>query len=392
MKKILMVSSTRADYGLLYPVIKKFREKENQEFEFLLAVTGTHLSEDYGYTVKEIEKDEIRVDYRIECPVASKTEIDIAENISITIQKFTELFVNVKPDAVMILGDRYEILGVVIASLISKIPVFHIAGGDTTEGAIDESIRHSITKMSYLHFTTNPEAQKRVIQMGEAPERVYNVGSTSVDNILNDTLLTKEEALASIGLADCKYVLCTYHPVTLEKSSSLKEIEQLIDVLRKLDCEVIITKSNADLGGGSINQYLDEVAEKYKNIHVYTSLGRHRYLSVMKYAECVIGNSSSGIVETPVFHIPTVNIGNRQKGRFRSDSVIDASLTDGKLEDVISYAMSEEGKERARNAANPYGDGHAAERIVKISLNTINEEIDMQKQFIDSNIWNSVTR
>lgn len=386
MKKILMVSSTRADYGLLHPVIKKFREKENDDFRFLLAVTGTHLSEIYGYTVEEIEKDGVRVDFKIECPVESILETDIADNIGITIRKFTELFIRETPEALMILGDRYEILGVVIAALISKIPVFHIAGGDTTEGAIDESIRHSITKMSYIHFTTNPEAEKRVIQMGESPDRVYNVGSTSVDNILNDTLLTKKEALASIGLSECKYVLCTYHPVTLEKTSSLNEIKQLVKVLSKLDCEVIITKSNADLGGGSINQYLDDAAEKYKNVHVYTSLGRLRYLSIMKYAECVIGNSSSGIVETPVFQIPTVNIGNRQKGRFRADSVIDASLTDGKLEEIIAYALSKEGKAMAMKAINPYGDGHAAEKIVNKALELISNDIDIQKTFVDYNL------
>lgn len=383
MKKILMVSSTRADYGLLYPVIRKFREKENQDFKFLLSVTGTHLSAEYGYTIEEIEKDNIRVDYKIVCPVESKNEMNISDNISVTIQKFTELMTKETPDALLILGDRYEILGVVISALICKIPVFHVAGGDTTEGAIDESIRHSITKMSYLHFTTNPEARKRVIQMGESPERVYNVGSTSVDNILNEKLLSKEEALAAIGLSKCKYVLCTYHPVTLGRESALQEIKVLIEVLKKLECEVIITKSNADLGGGSINEYLDEAAEKYSNIHVYSSLGRFRYLSVMKHAECVIGNSSSGIVETPVFHIPTINIGNRQKGRFRAESVMDVSLKDGKLETIIKYAMSEEGQQMARKAINPYGDGNAAEKIVEISLECINNQINMQKHFVD---------
>lgn len=385
MKKILMVSSTRADYGLLYPVIKKFREQENQDFQLLLAVTGTHLSKEYGYTIEEIEKDHIRVDHKIECPVLSQKETDIAENMAVTIRFFTELFMKELPEAVLVLGDRYEIMAVVIAAMICKLPVFHIAGGDTTEGAIDENIRHCITKMSYLHFTTNPEAEKRVIQMGESPDRVYNVGSTSVDNILGEKLLSKQAVLDSLELSECKYVLCTYHPVTLEKSSSIQEIKNLMDVLKNLDCEVIITKSNADLGGSEINQYLDKAAEKYSNIHVYSSLGRIRYLSAMKYAECVIGNSSSGIIETPVFHIPTVNIGDRQKGRLCADSVFNTPLEKDALQKTIEYAMSEEGKQRAKQAVNPYGDGHTAKQIVEISMKYIKNPINIKKCFENVN-------
>ena len=380
MKNIAIVTSTRAEYGLLYPVISRFRALENDDFKCSLLVTGTHLSEKFGHTVDEIVKDGIRIDERIECSTGSANETDIAKNMSDTIEKFTACFSQNKYDAVMVLGDRYEILAVVIAAMICRIPVFHIGGGDISEGAIDDVIRHSVTKMSYLHFSTNEESRQRIIQLGEDPERVLNVGSTSIDNILNEKLMSKEEALQSVGLPDCDYILCTYHPETIDQTG-MNEVKDLIGILSRLSIEIIVTKSNSDLGGEEINKYLDEAGKKYDNIHVYASLGRIRYLSLMKYAKCVVGNSSSGIVETPAMHIPTVNIGDRQRGRLRASSVFDCTADKDAMEYTINYALSEKGQYVARKSPNPYGDGHAAERIVEKSISCLKENIDLKKHF-----------
>ena len=380
MRNIAVVTSTRAEYGLLHPVIRGFRALENNDFKCSLLVTGTHLGERYGRTIDEIINDGIRVDEKLECSTGSANEADIAENMSDTIRSFTACFSEHKYDAVMVLGDRYEILAVVIAAMICRIPVFHISGGDISEGAIDDVIRHSITKMRYLHFPTNEEARQRIIQLGEDPERVFNAGSTSVDNILNEKLMTKEEALDSVGWSDCDYIICTYHPETIDQSG-LNEVKDLVSVLGDLDLEVIITKSNSDLGGEEINRFLDEAGEKYDNIHVYASLGRLRYLSLMKYARCVVGNSSSGIVEAPAMHVPTVNIGDRQRGRLRAESVFDCPADRDAIKDKIEYALSAKGQEIAKNSSNPYGDGRAAERIVAESMKCLESKIDLKKHF-----------
>lgn len=383
MKRIAVITSTRADYGLLYPIIKEFRTHESKSFQLALIVTGTHLAANYGHTINEILEDNIRVDYTIKCSVNSKTENDIAENISDTIKKFTALFISEKFDFILILGDRYEILGTAISAMICRIPIFHISGGDTTEGAIDESIRHAITKMSLCHFTTNEISRKRVIQMGEDPQRVYNVGSTSVDNILREQLLDKKDALKSIGLDDCKFIICTYHPVTLDRSSALNDIKILITVLEQLNIDIIVTKSNSDLGGEEINQYLDKISESHKKIHVYSSLGRLRYLSLMKWAECIIGNSSSGIVEAPALKVMTINIGDRQKGRLQSVSVINAKMEKDDLNKKIKFALSSEGKQLALSAQNPYGKGDSAKQIVDISFKWLEKDLDLKKEFRD---------
>ncbi len=380
MKNLAILTSTRAEYGLLYPVIKKFREHEDSGFRCSLIVTGTHLSGRHGYTINEIHLDNIRVDFEVKCEVDSSSELDIAHNMADTIEKFSDCFIKNGFDTVVVLGDRYEIMAVAIAAMLCHIPVFHIGGGDTTEGAIDESIRHSITKMSYLHFPSNEQSRKRIIQMGEDQERVFNVGSTSIDNILNEKLMSKNEVLASIGLDDCNYILCTFHPETID-NSGLDEVKNLIDILRRLNYEVIITKANSDLGGEAINTLLDEADKKYENIHVYASLGRIRYLSLMKYAKCVVGNSSSGIIETPALHVPTVNIGNRQRGRLRAESVFDCSTEMEDIKKNLDFALSEKGQEIAKNCHNPYGDGNAAQRIVDISLDAFNRKIDLKKHF-----------
>ena len=385
MKKIAVVTATRAEYGLLMPVIRELRKYENNAFKTDLIVTGTHLSEQYGMTVHEIEADGLRIDHQINISVKSGSALDISKNQAEVLEKFAALFTKEKYNAVLLLGDRYEALAIAIAAGNTRTPVFHLCGGDTTEGALDEWIRHSITKISYLHFVTNEESRKRVIQLGEAPKRVFNFGSTSIDNILHVADMTKEEALVSVGLTDCEYAICTYHPVTMENENLEEQIVSFLNAMKAFpDLQFIVTKSNADQGGAKINELLDEAAKKIDNLHVFTSLGIRRYLSLMKYAEFVLGNSSSGIIETPAFHVPTVNIGDRQRGRLQSESIINCAPDTGAIIAAIKTAMSEDYKSICKKVVSPYGDGHAAERIADKTLETVMDGgIDLKKKFFD---------
>lgn len=382
MKKIAVVTSTRAEYGLLSPVIRELRKRECDKLIVHLIVTGTHLSEKYGKTIEEITD---RIDFQIPISVASESEADISSNQAEALVRFTELFSSEKYDAVILLGDRYEMLAIAIAAGNTRTPIFHLCGGDTTEGALDEWIRHSITKIAYLHFVTNEESKKRVIQLGEDPFRVFNYGSTSIDNILTVADMSRAEALGSVGLSDCKYALCTYHPVTMEGGSVDDQVASFLGaIIAYPELQFIVTKSNADQGGARINQLLDEADTKIKNLHVYTSLGIKRYLSLMKYAEFVLGNSSSGIVETPAFRVPTVNIGDRQKGRLQTGSIINCGNGKDEIIKAIERAMSEEHHKICRDVISPYGNGHAAEKIVAKAIEIVEKgSIDLKKRFYE---------
>lgn len=382
MKKIAVVTATRAEYGLLSPVIKELRKYENEDLRIELIVTGTHLSASYGMTIEEIND---RIDHRISISVFSNSEQDISKNQAEALIKFTALFISEKYDAVLVLGDRYETLAIAIAAGNTRTPVFHLCGGDTTEGALDEWIRHSITKISYLHFVTNEDSRKRVVQLGEDPSRVFNYGSTSIDNILHETDMSKEDALCSVGLQDCHYAVCTYHPVTMESGSVDTLIAEFIKTIKSFpDIQFIITKSNADQGGARINELLDTAELEIDNMHVFTSLGAKRYLSLMRNAEFVLGNSSSGIIETPAFHIPTVNIGDRQRGRLQSESIINCGITTSEIVEAINTALSPQHKEICRNVISPYGDGHASERIAKKAVEVVFDgKINLKKKFYD---------
>mgnify|MGYP003305259855 CR=1 FL=1 len=385
MKKIAVITSTRAEYGLLSPVIAELRKYESDEFRAELVVTGTHLSEAYGMTVNEIEKDGMRIDHRIIIPLQSETEADISNDQAETLVKFTDLFAAEKYDAIVILGDRYEMLAIAIAAGNTRTPIFHLCGGDTTEGAMDEWIRHCITKISYLHFTTNEDSRRRVIQLGEDPERVFNFGSTSIDNILTVADMSREEALKSVGLENCRYAVCTYHPVTMEGGDVDKQMVQFLGAIEAFpELEFIVTKSNADQGGARINELLDKADTEISNLHVFTSLGVRRYLSLMKYSEFVLGNSSSGIIETPAFHVPTVNIGDRQRGRLQSESIINCGTVKEDICRAIEVAMSDEHRDICRKVVSPYGDGHAAEQIAEKSIDILmSGSIDLAKKFYD---------
>ncbi len=385
MKKVAIVTATRAEFGLLMPVIRELEKHENGDFKVELIVTGTHLSDKYGMTVQEIRGNGFRIDHEIPVSVRSESELDISANQAEVLVKFTELFELQQYNAIILLGDRYETLAIAIAAGNTRTPVFHLCGGDTTEGALDEWIRHSITKISYLHFTTNEDSRKRVIQLGEEPKRVFNFGSTSIDNILHAADMTKEESLASVGLTDCKYAVCTYHPVTMEGGSVDRHLDSFLTAIQVFPMiQFIVTKSNADQGGARINELLDKAEEEIPNIHVFTSLGIRRYLSLMKYAEFVLGNSSSGIIETPAFHVPTVNIGDRQRGRLQSESIINCEANKESIVEAIDKAMSVEYKTVCKTVVSPYGDGHAGERIAnKVFETVMGCSIDLKKKFFD---------
>ena len=382
MKKIAVVTATRAEYGLLSPVIKELRKQEDDELAIDLIVTGTHLSDQYGMTVKEIDD---RIDFQIPISVKSDSDEDISSNQAEVLVTFTRLFVREKYNAVILLGDRYETLAIAIAAGNTRTPIFHLCGGDTTEGAIDEWIRHSITKISYLHFVTNEESRKRVIQLGEDPARVFNYGSTSIDNIQHIADMTKAEALKSIGLTDCKFALCTYHPVTMESDCVDKQMVEFLSAIRSYtELQFIVTKSNADQGGARINKILDAAVDEIKNLHVYSSLGIRRYLSLMKYAEFVLGNSSSGIIEAPTFHVPTVNIGDRQKGRLQTKSIINCGTTEKEIIAAMDMARSKDHKEICSRVISPYGTGNAGKKIAIKAIEIVRSgKIDLKKPFFD---------
>lgn len=382
MKSVAIVTSTRAEYGLLSPVIKHLRQHENSDFKVDLIVTGTHLSPEYGMTVDEIDD---RIDFRVKVSTNSFTALDIAKNQSIYLTEFARIFSDKSYSAVILLGDRYEILAVAIAAGLTHTPIFHMCGGDTTEGAIDEWVRHSITKMSYLHFVSNESSRKRVIQLGEAPERVFNYGSTSVENILEKADMSKAEALNSVGLSECDYALCTYHPVTMEDDVIDEQLENFFLAIGKFpSLHFIITKSNADLGGARINYLLEKFAKNNSNVHVFSSLGVRRYLSLMKYSKFVIGNSSSGIIEAPCLHVPTVDIGDRQKGRALSESIINCGTSSNDIVSAINKATSDEFIDICKTTDCPYGDGLTSEKISKKVIEVLKKEtIELKKKFYD---------
>ena len=385
MKKIAVVTATRAEYGLLSPVIDALRAYESDDLRIELIVTGTHLSEQYGMTIREIETAGTRIDRTVPVSVCSESEEDISANQAEVLIKFTRLFAGSRYSAVILLGDRYETLAVAVAAGNTRTPVFHLCGGDTTEGALDEWIRHSITKISYLHFVTNEDSRKRVIQLGEDPARVFNYGSTSIDNILHAADMTRKEALESVGLPDCRYAVCTYHPVTMEKGGVDGQVAYFLEAIRRFpSIQFIVTKSNADQGGARINALLDEAEPEIDNLHVFTSLGIRRYLSLMKYAEFVLGKSSSGIIETPAFKIPTVNIGDRQRGRLQTPSIIDCAPDADSIAAAIRTAMSKEHRAICREVVSPYGDGNAAARIAAKAVEIVRSGgIDLKKKFYD---------
>ena len=386
MKKVCVVTGTRAEYGLLKGLI--VRLSEESDIATKLVVTGAHLSQQYGMTLSEIEKDNIKIDKKIKI-IYDESDETTSEIMAKTLMEFGSYFKNNDIDLLIVLGDRYEIYAACIAAMNSRIPIAHLHGGEVTEGAMDDAMRHCITKMSALHFTSTETYKKRVIQLGEAPEKVFNVGAICVDNIRKQKLLSKFELEENIKieLGD-KYAVATYHPVTLDNNNVREEIETLVKaMLLKNDYKYIITKANADEGGNIVNKYLDEIKNQYSDrLLVVDSLGMLRYLTALKYCKFVIGNSSSGIIEAPVMGIPTINIGTRQKGRLRCDSIIDIDMDEKQIIKAIELAETEEMQKKAENNFDIYGSGNTAEKIVEIIKKEFkNDGINIVKKFYDIN-------
>lgn len=383
---ICVLTTTRADYGILRPLLLALRE--DPAFDLRLAVTGTHLSEAFGMTVREIEADGLPIDTRI--PILGEdagTPAAMPQEMARAIEGFGGYFQSRRPALLVVLGDRYEAFAASAAAATACIPIAHLHGGEATEGLLDECFRHCITKMSYLHFTAAEPYRQRVIQLGEDPARVFNVGGLGVENALHTDFLPPEALEADLGfpLFQRPCVVTTFHPVTLEPGSAGAQLEALLAAMaERTDLNFLITKANADAGGREINERLDAFAEGNPHCRVVASLGMRRYLSALKYAHCVLGNSSSGLVEAPSFGIPTVNIGDRQRGRLQAESVINCRPETEDILRALDLAGSPAFREAAAKTENPYGNGDTSGKICKIIKDTLRAgKIDLKKKFYD---------
>lgn len=383
MKKVCVVTGTRAEYHLLFPVLKRL--KNDSKLKLILVVTGSHLNASYGNTYKDIENDGFVIDAKINILQKEDKVHDINLAICKAIEGFDIFFSKERPDIVVLLGDRYEILSVAIVAMNYQIPIAHIHGGESTEGAIDECIRHSITKMSYLHFTSCEEYRNRIIQLGENPDRVFNVGGLGVENIKHEKLMTLFELEESLDFSlKGRFALVTFHPVTLDNNIAGDDFFKVLRALDHIDnLKIIFTKANADAGGLQINSLIDAyVRERSDKCIAVCSLGLVRYLTALKYAAIVIGNSSSGILETPSFAVPTVNIGDRQKGRIQAKNIINCQAETDAIINAIRKGLDEKFKEYVADTISPYGEGNASELIVKIIKQTLYaSSINLKKQF-----------
>ena len=364
MRKICIVTGTRAEYGLLYWLMKEV--EADPELQLQLIVTGMHLSPEFGLTYRTIEEDGFTIDARVEMLLSSDTPVGIAKSIGLGVIGFADALERLKPDIIVVLGDRYEILAAVQAALVARIPVAHIHGGETTEGAIDESIRHAITKMSHLHFVAAEPYRKRVIQLGEHPDTVFNVGALGIENITRLQLLDKTALEQSINFElGTSCFLVTYHPATLGSITPQAAMQALLDALDMFpEARIIFTKPNSDADGRILGRMIDEYAQQHQErVAVFTSMGQVRYLSALKLAAAVIGNSSSGIIEAPACNIPAVNIGDRQSGRLKAASIIDCLETTQSIASAINKALSPPFRDEIKYGASPYGYGETAAGI-----------------------------
>lgn len=382
MKKICVITGTRAEYGLLSKLMKRIDDCPDMQLQII--ATNMHLSPEFGLTYREIEADGFNIDKKVEMLLSSDTRNATTKSLGLGIIGFADAFEDLAPDMVVILGDRYEMLGAASAALLYGIPIAHISGGDVTEGAYDDAIRHSISKMSHLHFTSAEEYRQRVIQLGEQPDRVFNFGAIGLDNMRQIQFLDRQSLEQSIGFEigeDC--ILVTYHPVTMERNSAETQFGALLEAIDRVGCRVIFTKPNSDSDGRIIIKMIDEyVAANSDKAACYTSLGYVRYLSALQFVKAAVGNSSSGILEVPSFGIPTVNIGDRQKGRLRADSVIDCNTDVDSIEKSIRGALSQEWQTIARNATNPYEQPDTVARIFDV-LQQCDLSQMKQKRFYD---------
>jgi GDP/UDP-N,N'-diacetylbacillosamine 2-epimerase (hydrolysing) len=386
-KKICIVTGSRAEYGLLYWLLKEI--EASQDFELQLIVTGMHLSAEFGLTYKEIEKD-FKINKKIDIDLTLDTSLGISRSMSIAQISFAKAYNKLNPDIIILLGDRYEIFSAASAAMISKLPIAHIHGGEISEGSLDDCMRHCISKMSHLHFAATEEYRTRLIQLGENPSRVFNVGGLGIENIKRFQLLNKSEFEKSIHFKlNKKNILITFHPVTLENNTSKLHFKELLKAINDLDdTNIIFTKTNSDLNGKVINQMIDQYTKKYpKKSIAFSSLGQLRYLSAMQFVDAVVGNSSSGLIEASSFKIATINIGDRQKGRIKAKSVINCLPKKNNIKNSFKKIYSKDFQKLLNNVKNPYDNGFSSKKIIKV-LKNIKIENLLKKNFynIDFNL------
>lgn len=382
-KKVCFFTGTRAEYGLLFWLLKDV--DADPELTLQLLVSGMHLSFEFGETYKQIEQDGFKIDEKIEMLLSSNTAVGTAKSIGLGVLGFTDALYRLKPDIIVILGDRFEALSVAQTALILRIPVLHLHGGEITEGAYDDPIRHAITKLSYLHGTSTEEHRHRVIQLGEMPDRVFNVGAIGLDHLERTEFMTLQELSRSLNFdLTNKYFVVTYHPVTSGREEPEVSFKNILSALDEFpEYQVILTYPNADDGGKVIIPLLEQYATNNPvRVKAIRSLGHKRYLSAIKYSSAVIGNSSSGIIEVPAFNVPTVNVGIRQLGRACAKSVLHVDPI--KMDIVKSTIIGITGsyKEIGENIVNPYGQGDASGQVIKMIKS---KKIDLSKRFFDMN-------
>lgn len=361
---ICVITGSRADYGLLYWLMRDIQA--DRECELRVVVTGMHLSPEFGLTWRVVEQDGFPIDAKVESVLSSDTPAGVAKSVGLGLIGFADVFARLRQDVVVVLGDRYEIFAAAQAAYFARIPIAHIAGGDVTAGAFDEALRHGITKMAQLHFVTNREAAQRVRQLGESPEYIFDVGSPGIDYIRRMTLLDRADLETALGIRLHRRIfLVTFHPMTLSAQPAEEQLNELLAALDVFlvegDTSVVVTRPNADSGGRAILQRLDEFAASSDAVAVFTSLGQVRYLSLMAQANVVVGNSSSGLYEAPSLGIPTVNVGDRQQGRLAAASVVHCPVVSAEIVTAVRQALAM----NCRGVENPYGDGHASERILE---------------------------
>lgn len=384
MRKICVVTGTRAEFGQLSRVMRLINESDRTCLQVI--ATNMHLSPKYGETYREIEAAGFTIDRKVPMTVDGPDNANtVLKSMAAAIAGFADAFDELKPDLVLVLGDRYEILAAAEAALIERIPIAHIAGGEVTEGAFDDAIRHSITKMSQLHFAATEKYRSRIVQMGENPDRVYNVGALGVENIKKLDLLPKAEIESQLDFAlDSDTVLVTYHPVTLGDHTAESDIREFISALDEMkDIRVVFTMPNSDTGSSAIVDAINGfVGRNPGRAKAFKSLGVLRYLSVMRQVAAVVGNSSSGIVEAPSFGVPTLNIGDRQKGRLQADSIVNCESDRASVIAGLKKVLSPETREKAKNTTNPYEQADTARKIFDV-ISTCPLEGLNQKHFYD---------
>jgi len=381
-RKICVVTGTRAEYGLLRWVMECIQQTPGLELQ--VVATGMHLSPEFGLTYQEIEKDGFHIDRKVEMLLSSDTPSGLAKSMGLGLIGFGDVLQQLQPDLMLVLGDRFELFSAVAAAMVAQIPVAHLHGGESTEGAFDESIRHSITKMSHLHFVAAEEYRQRVIQLGENPKNIFLVGGLGIDNIKKLNLLNRSELENVLNFKlGSKNLLITFHPPTLEKEVSAKQMRELLNALSTLsDTQLIFTMPNADTDSRVIFYLIKQFVADHSNARAYTSLGQLRYLSCIKYVDGVVGNSSSGLIEVPSFAKGTINIGDRQRGRLKAESVLDCEPEQRAIVEALRKLYSKEFQGVLKQVKNPYGDGGASERVVD-TLEKVTLESIVKKKFFD---------